>query len=156
MSRKPLTWHGGALAGLALLVTPIAIADELLRDEIHREFRGRSYMLVEHADGATLYQFGETHSDNSSTTDESSTTIALAQAVAAALEKTRSVDARIRARGLAELAGVDGFDVLSAGLSLLADPDPAVRDEAKYLILDHPGGSALAASLGLVDDELGE
>jgi hypothetical protein len=136
--------------GLALLVITIATADELLRKEIHREFRDRSYMLVEYADGATLYQLDETNSD------ESSPTIERVQPVAAALAKTQSVDARIRARGLAELAGIDGFEVLSAGLSLLADPDPAVRDEAKYLILDHPGGTALAASLGLVDDELGE
>ena len=150
MRRELLTLHSRALMGLALLVATIGNADEVLREEIHREFKDRSYMLVEHADGATLYLFDKASSDEPTIADNR------VDIVATALAKTQSVDARIRALGLAELAGVDGYEVLSAGLSLLADPDPAVRDEAKYLILDHPGGAALAASLGLVDDELGE
>ena len=145
-----MTWHRGALMGLALLVAIAGSADELLRKDIHRELKGQSYMLVEHTDGATLYLFDKVTSDRSIISDEP------VDLVAAALAKTRDIDPRVRARGLAELAGIEDFEALSAGLTLLGDPHPAVRDEARYLILDHPGGAAIAAALGLVDDELGE
>ena len=36
---------------LVLLVATTTRAAALLREEIHREFRGRSHILVEHADG---------------------------------------------------------------------------------------------------------
>jgi hypothetical protein len=136
--------------GLALLVAAAGSAGELLREEIHHELRHRSYMLVEHEDGATLYLFDKTISDEQAVTDKQD------DIIAAALAKTRSLDGGIRARGLAELAGIDFFEALSVALALLGDPNLAVRDEAKYLILDHPSGAALAAALGLVDDELGE
>jgi hypothetical protein len=136
--------------GLALLVATSGSADELLREEFHRELEDQSYMLVEHTDGVTLYLFDKATSDEQTIADEQ------VDLVAAALAKTRNIDARTRARGLAELAGIDDFEALSAGLTLLGDPHPAVRDEAKYLILDHPGGAAVAAALGLVDDEPGE
>lgn len=149
MKRQSLTWHGGALVGLALLVANTGNTDEMLREEIRRDFRDQSYLLVEDADGATLYLF-----DNSNFNEPPIATKRID--IVTAVAKTQSVDARVRTRGLAELAGIDDDGVLNVGLSLLADPDPAVRDEAKYLILDHPDGAALAASLGLVDDELGE
>ena len=149
MKRQSLTWHGGALVGLALLVATTGNTDEMLREEIRRDFRNQSYLLVEDADGATLYLF-----DNSGFNEPP---IAAKRIdIVAAIARTQSVDARVRTRGLAELAGIDDEEILNIGLSLLADPDPAVRDEAKYLILDHPDGAALAASLGIVDDEPGE
>lgn len=150
MSSRLLTEHRGALLGLAFLFANAGHADELLRDEIRRDYRDRSYLLIEHADGATLYLFDKASSDEPLVISNR------VDIIAAALAKTQSLDARTRARGLAELAGVDGYEVLSVGLTLLADPDPAVRDEAKYLILDHPGGMSLAASLGLIDDELAD
>lgn len=150
MTGKPSAWHSGALTGLALLVATTGFGDEVLRDEIHRTYGQQSYMLIEHADGATLYLFDKTTPDAQVVAGRQD------DFVAAALAKTQSTDARVRARGLAELAGVDGYEVLSTGLSLLADPDPAVRDEAKYLVLDHPRGAEIAAALGLVDDELEE
>jgi hypothetical protein len=101
-------------------------------------------MLIEDANGAQLFLF-----DEGLTRQDAEDPV-----IGTALEKTRSTDARTRVIGLVELAGVDDAVALDVALMLLSDPEPAVRDEARHLILDHPAGGALANALGLVDDEL--
>ncbi len=150
MTSRPFIRHGGALAGLALLVAANAGADAVLRDEIRRQYRHQSYMLVEDADGARLFLF-----------DEGSPRVqklspASIDWVDEALEKTRSTDPRTRVLGLVELAGVDSDAALDSALALLTDPHAAVRDEARQLILDHPRGSSVADALGIVDDIVDE
>ena len=120
-----MTWRSGALMGLALLVATSGSADELLREEIHRELKDQSYMLVEHTDGVTLYLFDKTTSDEQTIAGEQD------DIITAALARTRSAHARVRTRGLTELAGIDDFEALSVALTLLGDPDPSVRDEAR-------------------------
>lgn len=134
------------MAGLALSLVCGASADDALRERVHREHKHRSYMLVEYADGARLFLFDEGVAGYRITARSASTE--------AALEKTRSSIARARIIGLIELAGVADAAALEAALTLLTDPEPAVRDEARQLILDHPEGQAMADALGLVDEEL--
>lgn len=145
-----LNWQRGVHAGLALLFCTPGFAEESLHDDIRDEYKHQSYLLIEHSDGATIYLFDE------SATDGQALVVHEDDAITAALARTRDTDPRVRARALAELAGVDGYEVLSVGLELLNDPDPAVRDEAKYLILDHPLGEDIAKALELVDEELEE
>jgi hypothetical protein len=102
-------------------------------------------MLVEDADGARLFLFDEGVAEQQLSAND--------LFVGAALEKTRSNDAGTRVIGLVELAGASDAVALDAALMLLTDPDPAVRDEARQLILDHPEGKSVADALGLVDDE---
>jgi hypothetical protein len=149
MIRRPYHAHGGAFAGLALLVASAATADDALRDEVHRQYKHRSYMLVEDTDGARIFLFGEgdTSVQVHHRTDSSS------RWTDAALARLQSPDARTRVRALTELAGEPAPEALDAALALLADPSPAVRDEAAQLIIDHPDGEMLAASLGLVDED---
>ena len=153
MNRKPVNAYGGVLMGLALLFAETAGADEQRREAVRRDLKDQSYLLVEHADGETLYLFDRLDEDEPSLPVEATNTGAKGD-VAAALAKTRSTNGATRARGLAELAGSEDYEALTVALTLLADPHPAVRDEARYLILDHPDGAVLAAELGLVDDEL--
>lgn len=138
----------GALPGLALLVALGAAADDSLRERVHREHKHRSYMLVEDADGARLFLFDEALASRRVTVID--------DVVSAALAKTRSVDARMRVMGLVELAGASDPLALEAALTLLTDPDPAVRDEARQLIIDHPEGQAIADALGLVPDDFAD
>lgn len=148
MTSRSAAWQRGALPGLALLLACGAAADDALRERVHREYKHQSYMLVEDADGARLFLF-----------DRGITTLRLASedtSVDAALEKTRSDDARTRVLGLVELAGASEAAALDTALMLLTDPEPAVRHEARQLILDHPNGQPVADALGLVDDEFGE
>lgn len=141
--------HGGALAGLALLVASAGLADDALRDEIHRQYKHRSYMLVEDAAGARLYLFG----DGGTTVRVHERTDPSSRWSDTILAKLQSPDARTRVRALTQLAGEPLPAALDAALALLADPSPAVREEAAQLIIDHPDGEALAASLGLVDED---
>lgn len=149
MSKWSTLLHCGALVGLAMLFFAPAAADEELRQQVHREFRHQSYMLVEGADGARLYLFA--------TADQPSSVRELpgpkAGFVQDALRKVRSNETSTRVRGLTELAGVDDPEALDAALTLLTDPNEAVRNEAVFLILDHPQGAATALALGLVDDD---
>jgi hypothetical protein len=135
--------------GLALLSCDATMADDTLRERIHREYKHQSYLLIEDTDGARLFLFGTGNEPvdlqfvidrNDSFIDE-------------AFEKTRSTDPRARVRGLTELAGYDDPEALDTALALLADPDTAVRDEAAHLILDHPKGGDVAAALGLIDED---
>lgn len=146
MTDRPSMRHGGALAGLALLAAATAGADQALRDEIHRQYKHQSYMLVEDTEGARLFLF-----------DAGSPGLQFLAVngtghIEGALEKTRSLDARTRVLGLVELAGIDDAAALDVALALLADPNAAVRDEAEQLILDHPRGASMADALGIVDD----
>jgi len=149
MSKWSTLLHCGALSGLAMLFLAPTFADEELRQRIHSEYRHQSYMLIEDADGARLYLFA--------TADQPSSVRELpgpkAGFVHDALVKVRSDEARTRVRGLTELAGVDDPEALDAALTLLTDPNEAVRDEAMFLILDHPQGTAMVSALGLVDDD---
>ncbi len=140
----------GALTGLALLLVANAAADQALRERIHREYRHQSYMLIERADSWELYVLGDREPQVIRPESDPDSTIR------AALAKTYSTDAPDRVRGLLELAGADAPEALVAALQLLNDPSPAVRDEARSLILDHPDGTALATALGLVDEDLAE
>lgn len=145
MTDRCAGWRRGALAGLTLSLACGATADDALRDRVHREHKHHSYMLVEDADGARLFLFDEgVASYRIGTSDDF---------VEAALEKTRSSVARTRVIGLVELAGVADAAALEAALALLTDPEPAVRDEARQLILDHPDGQAVEDALGIVDDD---
>ena len=142
--------HCGALAGLALLVAPCAFGDETLRDRVHREYRQVSYLLVEGTGDAVLYLFPGSNGKGGVQVISPGTQ---GTYVAAALEKTRSDDARARVRGLTELAGMAEPAALDAALTLLTDPSPAVREEAEQLILDHPHGTQLVEALGLQDQD---
>ncbi len=145
MTDRCAGWRRGALTGLALSLACGASADDALRERVHREHKHHSYMLVEDADGARLFLFDEGAASYRITTSDAS--------VETALEKTRSADARTRVMGLVELAGVNDATALEAALTLLTDTEPAVRDEARQLILDHPDGQAVADALGFVDEE---
>ena len=145
MTDRYAGWRRGALAGLALSVACGASADDSLRERVHREHKHHSYMLVEEANGARLFLFDEGVASYRITASDAT--------VAAALEKTRSSVARTRVIGLVELAGVSDAAALEVALTLLTDPEPAVRDEARQLILDHPEGQAIADALGLGDEE---
>lgn len=146
MSNRRVGWQRGAPAGLTLLLVCGAAADDSLRERVHREHKHHSYMLVEDAEGARLFLFDQGVASHRISPDDTF--------VDAALRKTRSSDARTRVTGLVELAGAGDAEALDAALTLLTDPEPAVRDEARQLILDHPGGRAIADALGLVDDAL--
>lgn len=148
MTRRRIHWQRGALTGLTLLIVGGAVAEESLRERVHREHKHRSYMLVEDADGARLFLFGE-----GAETLRIPTSDGFAEA---GLEKTRSSDPGVRVRGLVELAGVRDAAALDAALTLLTDPESFVRDEARQLILDHPDGKDLADALGLVDEDWSE
>lgn len=149
MSGRSSLVNGGALAGLAVLVVTTVVADDALRDRIHKDYKHRSYMLVQDADGARLYFFSEggttlqfrTEADEVTSWEDT------------ALDKLQSTDARTRVRGLTELAGAADARALDAALALLADPSPAVREEAEQLLIDHPDGEALADALGLSDED---
>lgn len=147
MTSRPSLTRCGALAGLALCFAGYADADEALRDEIHRQYKHVSYMLVEDRDDTWLYLFDSgvapVRVGFAGERDES---------LDEALEKTRNSDARQRVRGLTELAGADDGRTLDVALALLNDVDAAVRDEAEQLILDHPDGASLVSALGLVDE----
>ena len=145
MTDRCAGWRRGALAGLALSLACGVSADDTLRDRVHREHKHHSYMLVEDADGARLFLFDEGVASYRITASDT--------IVEAALEKTRSSVARTRVIGLIELAGVADAAALEAALTLLTDPEPAVRDEARQLILDHPEGQAIADALGFSDEE---
>jgi hypothetical protein len=126
-----------------------AVGGETLRERVHREYRHKSYMLIEDEDGARLYVMGDGRTRVTPLAIEATNQ---APEVSAALMKTRSAVARERVRGLVELAGVSAPGALDAALQLLNDTSAAVRDEASHLIIDHPDGGPLAAALGLVDD----
>jgi hypothetical protein len=137
-----------ALAGLALLIASASGADQTLRDDLHRKYKHQSYMLIEDAYGTRLYLF-----------DEGGLTLQLQEPgdpatkwTDAALDKLHSTEARVRVRGLTELAGVAEPAALDAALALLTDPSPAVREEAAQLILDHPDGGDLVDALGISDE----
>lgn len=142
---------GGALAGLALLAAFAAGADEALREQVRRDFGHRNYVLIEDTDGARLYLFAE--ANDPAAVEILTSPPAAGQEIRTALAKTASEDPRERARGLAELAGVDLPEALDVALALLGDPSAAVREEAANLILDHPGGESMALALGLADEE---
>lgn len=138
----------GALVGLALFFAQGADGeDQALRDDVHRQYKHESYMLVEGPKGAAwLYLFDSGKPPvRIRSADES------VQSVERALEKTRSDSPRLRVRGLTELAGVADSRALDMALALLNDTSPAVRDEAAQLIIDHPDGATIANALGLLD-----
>lgn len=139
----------GALTGLALLLSGNVFADKLLRDQVHQQYKDRSYMLIEDANGARLYLFA----DENAAASTLSLPTAEKSLVDMALDKVRQPDARARIRGLTELAGIDDPAALDAALTLLMDPEQKVRNEAAILILDHPKGADIAAALGLIDED---
>ena len=152
-NRSPSGWQCGTLSGLALLLALPAIADEALRKQVHRDFGHRSYMLIEDAEGAHLFLFGD------GTTPSAVTQIASdndADEIAIAMEGARDVDPRRRVRALTRLAGIDSAEALDLAVTLLSDPSPPVRDEARSLIRDHPGGQAMVDALGLIDEDTEE
>ncbi len=136
----------GALMGLALAGSMTSSADEALRDRIHREYRHQSYMLVESANGAALYLFNKTPVAPWLDCDT------VCEARITALELTRSDNPRSRVLGLLRFSGMDDPAALDMALALFNDPDGAVRQEARQLILDHPRGASLSAELGLQDN----
>lgn len=146
MSDRWVNWTRGAPAGLTLLLVFGAAADDSLRERVHREHKHQSYLLVEDANGARLFLFDEGVASHRISAKDAF--------VDAALRKTLSSDAPTRVIGLVELAGARDAEALDAALTLLTDAEPAVRDEARQLILDHPDGQAIADALGLVDEAL--
>ncbi len=146
-------WQCGALLGLALVFVLPALADDALRRQVHRDYGHRSYMLVEDAEGARLFLFADSTNASSvariDVDEDTDTTVA-------ALRGTRDEDPRRRVRALTQLAGIDSAEALDIALVLLSDPSAAVREEARSLILDHPGGLAMVAALGLVDEDAEE
>lgn len=148
MTRRQTALQRGAIVGLALLFFDVALADEALRERIHREYKHQSYMLVEGPGGHRLFLF----SPGSEPVHAIDITIHDAL-LASAFAKTRSADPRVRTRGLTELAGVPDAEALDIALTLLTDPSAAVRSEASQLIRDHPQGASLAETLGLVNDD---
>ena len=148
MTRRQAALQCGALIGSALLCFESGLADETLRERIHREYKHQSYMLVEDPGGHRLYLF--------SPAGEPVQALELANpdtSLTSAIEKTRSADAGTRTLGLVELAGMPDAEALDIALMLLTDPAESVRSEAAQLILDHPRGVSLAKTLGLVTDD---
>ncbi len=131
MSKRSASLRRGAFAGLALLLVLPAAADDALRTTIRKQMRDDNYVLVEDHDGAHLYVF-------SSDGNGYCTQLARAGSPADALSRSQSSDSRIRVRALAELSGVDSDAALNAALSMLTDPDEAVREEAVHAVFDHP------------------
>lgn len=150
MSSWPAPRQCGVLAGAALLLAPVVAADDTVHDSVHKSLRHRSYLLLEDSDGVTLYLFSG-HDDGKGIQERGDSRPRAT--VSSALDKTRNPDPRIRVRGLTELAGDASPAALDAALTMLTDPWPAVRDEARQLILDHPSGTPLAAALGFADEE---
>ena len=141
------TLRRGAFAGLALLLAAPCSAEEALRDRIRTQMGDTSYVLVEDEQGARLFVFS---SDGNA--EGSISFPQVHRPFSDALEKTRSSDARSRVRGLTLLAGVPGDEALNAALVLLSDPDPAVREEAVNLIIDHPDSNIeTVASIAMRD-----
>jgi len=147
MSNRPSKLRCGALVGLALFLAHDVPADSILRDEVHRQYKHQSYMLIEEQDAAWLYLF-----DGEATAMLLAAPLARPTATDLALEMTRSSVASERVLGLVQLAGVDDARALDAGLALLNDANAAVREEARQLVLDHPQGAAVITALGLVDE----
>jgi len=148
MTRRLAALQCGAAIGSALLCFELALADETLRERIHREYKHQSYMLVEGPGGHRLYLF--------SPAGEPVQALDIAipdKSLTSAIEKTQSADARTRTLGLTELAGMPDAEALDIALTLLTDPAEAVRSEAAQLIRDHPRGASLAKTLGLVNDD---
>lgn len=125
----------GALGGLALLLAFPSAADDDLHETIRQQLQDESYVLVEGPHEVRLFVFSP-EDDGYRTTLVPVTRGRLEQALA----MTRSHVARERVRGLTTLAGEPDQEALSAALALLADPDPAVREEAVNLVIDHPHG----------------
>lgn len=133
MSSWSATSRRGALAGLALLFALSVVADDSLRASVREELRDESYVLVEDQAGARLYVLPST-GDGYRTRWLPSPPGSPADA----LGRTYSADARTRVRALTELSGVDDAAALNAALTMLSDPDEAVREEAVNLVLEHP------------------
>jgi hypothetical protein len=151
MTRRSATLQCEVLAGLALLFSCLALADEELRTRVHSEYKHQSYLLIEDTSGARLLLF--------SSGDEPAQHLTIDpvdESFASAFERTRSLDPGTRALGLTELAGAADPEALNVALTLMADPSAAVRDEARQLIIDHPAGDALADALGLTDEDKDE
>ena len=143
----------GTLLGLALLFAFPTHADDALRKQVHRDYGHRSYMLFEDAAGARLFLFADEMKPSQTTEIAIETD---AKEIALALEAARHDDPRTRVRALTRLAGVDSAESLDLAVTLLSDPSPAVREEARSLILDHPDGKAMVDALGLVDEDTAE
>ena len=137
MSKRIATLRCGAFWGLALLLATPAGADDTFHETIRQQLRDESYVLIEDLHGFRLFVF-------SSQDDGYRTTLVPVApgSLEQALLMTRSEIARERVRGLTTLAGEPDDEALNAGLALLTDPDPAVREEAVNLIIDHPHGDA--------------
>ncbi len=133
MSKCSATLRREALGGLALLLAFPAAADDALHETVRRQLQDESYVLVEDQHGIRLFVF-------SSADDGYRKTFAPVApgGLEQALAMTRSAVARERVRGLTTLAGEPDEEALNAALVLLTDPDPAVREEAVNLIIDHP------------------
>lgn len=137
VSKRSAKLRRGALCGLALLLVVPAGADDAIRETIRQQLRDESYVMVEDQEGIRLFVFSA-EDDGYRSTLVPVTPGSLEQA----LEMTRSEIARERVRGLTTLAGEPDDEALNAGLALLTDPDPAVREEAVNLVIDHPRGDA--------------
>ncbi len=135
MSKWFAALRRGALGGLALLLAVHSAADDALHETIRQQFRDQNYVLVEDEHGVRLFVFSS-EDDGYRTTLERVAHGSLERALA----MTRSGVARERVRGLTTLAGEPDEEALNAALVLLTDPDPAVREEAVNLIIDHPRG----------------
>lgn len=136
MSKWSATLQCGAVGGVALLLASPSGADDALRETIRKQLRDASYVLVEDRHGARLFVFSEEGGGYRTTLLP-----AAPGSPERALAMTQSELARERVLGLTTLAGEPGEAALNAALVLLSDPDPAVREEAVNLILDHPDGS---------------
>ena len=135
VSSWPATLRCGAFASLALLLAAPLSADDALHEMIRRQLRDESFVLVEDQHGIRLFVFSS--ADDSFQTTLAPVTPGLLEQ---ALAMTQSEVARERVLGLTTLAGEPAEEALNAALVLLTDPDPAVREEAVNLIIDHPRG----------------
>ncbi len=135
MSKWFATLRCGALSGLALLLAFPSVADDDLHETIRQQLQDKSYVLVEGPHEVRLFVFSA-EDDGYRATFAPVTRGSLEQALA----MTRSNVARERVRGLTTLAGEPDQEALNAALVLLTDPDPAVREEAVNLVIDHPHG----------------
>lgn len=134
----------GTVTSLALLLSLGAYADDSLR--------GVNYVLIhdqQHPLNSRLLIF----SDSSGYSVEGfPSRIETAEEIDVALSMTRHLDSRVRVRGLTLLSGVDDRAALDAAMELLLDNDPAVREEAIQLVMEHPDSDLeLAASIGTGD-----
>lgn len=143
MTSLPFRTQREIVCGLALLYCSVATADSL---------RDSSYILATDSSGITrLFVF-----DNA----DPAVLIPALQSTAPTADRTesqrllRSLRAADRVKGLTLLAGDSDEESLEIAITYLSDGSARVREEAAYIVADHPlASNALRAAYSDTEDE---